>query len=539
MHPFKANIGQLSVPEQFTFPFYYTPNPLCVQAAEEVQSYLESRTDWHEELQKGKMFGVLVVRNKQGEIGYLAAFSGNLAGSNHHSFFVPPVYDLLNPDGYFKEEEERISAINRKIAEEETAHGIKELQNSLTELKEEQKTFLKTKEEDYKQAKERRAVLRQSGTLSEDELEKLNRQSQFEKAELKRWKTKFQSEADTLAKKIREKQDNIQRLKDERKTRSAALQRWIFSQFQMHNAKGEVKDLCEIFAGTPQGIPPAGSGECAAPKLLQYAYLHGLHPLAMAEFWWGNSPKGEIRKHRYYYPSCKSKCEPILNFMMQGLEVEPNPLLTSKTDTDQLDTVYEDEYLLVVDKPSGMLSVPGKTEQISVASIMAGRYPEADGPLIVHRLDMDTSGLLLIAKTKEIHAELQKQFENQQVKKRYIALLSGKPDVPPTGFIRLPLLPDFENRPLQTVNHEYGKPAVTRYELLEDNCHTRIAFYPETGRTHQLRVHAAHPDGLNTPILGDPLYGQPAERLYLHAERLEFRHPVTHKIMRITQEAPF
>lgn len=539
MHPFKANIGQLSVPEQFTFPFYYTPNPLCVQAAEEVQSYLESRTDWHEELQKGKMFGVLVVRNKQGEIGYLAAFSGNLAGSNHHSFFVPPVYDLLNPDGYFKEEEERISAINRKIAEEETAHGIKELQNSLTELKEEQKTFLKTKEEDYKQAKERRAVLRQSGTLSEDELEKLNRQSQFEKAELKRWKTKFQSEADTLAKKIREKQDNIQRLKDERKTRSAALQRWIFSQFQMHNAKGEVKDLCEIFAGTPQGIPPAGSGECAAPKLLQYTYLHGLHPLAMAEFWWGNSPKGEIRKHRYYYPSCKSKCEPILNFMMQGLEVEPNPLLTSKTDTDQLDTVYEDEYLLVVDKPSGMLSVPGKTEQISVASIMAGRYPEADGPLIVHRLDMDTSGLLLIAKTKEIHAELQKQFENQQVKKRYIALLSGKPDVPPTGFIRLPLLPDFENRPLQTVNHEYGKPAVTRYELLEDNCHTRIAFYPETGRTHQLRVHAAHPDGLNTPILGDPLYGQPAERLYLHAERLEFRHPVTHKIMRITQEAPF
>ena len=539
MHPFKANIGQLSVPELFTFPFYYTPNPLCVQAAEEVQSYLESRTDWHEELQKGKMFGVLVVRNKQGEIGYLAAFSGNLAGSNFHDYFVPPVYDLLNPDGYFKEEEERISAINRKITEEETNTFIKVLQNRLTELKEEQKTFLRTKEVDYRQAKEHRAVLRQSGTLSKEELEKLNRQSQFEKAELKRWKTKFQTEADTLAAKIREKQDNIQKLKDERKTRSAALQRWIFQQFKMHNAKGEIKDLCDIFAETPQGIPPAGSGECAAPKLLQHAYLHGLHPIAMAEFWWGESPKGEIRRHGYFYPSCKSKCEPILNFMMQGLEVEPNPLLASKTDTDFLETVYEDDYLLVVNKPSGMLSVPGKTDQSSVYSLMAERYPEATGPLVVHRLDMDTSGLLLIAKTKEIHACLQEQFEKQEVKKRYIALLSGKPDTPPTGFIRLPLCPDYENRPLQTVNHEYGKPAVTRYELLEDNCHTRIAFYPQTGRTHLLRVHAAHPDGLNTPILGDPLYGQPAERLYLHAERLEFRHPVTNKIMRIMQEAPF
>ena len=539
MHPFKANISHLPLPELFSFPFYYTPNPLCILAAEEVQSYLEARSDWHEELQKGKMFGVLIVRNPQGETGFLAAFSGNLAGNNHHDYFVPPVYDLLNPDGYFKEEEERISAINRRIKEEENTNGLKELQARLADLKKEHAHLLITKEEEFKQEKERRSMLRQSGELTETELEQLNKQSQFEKAELKRWKKKFQQEVEAQEALIRQKQESIQQLKDERKTRSATLQEWIFQQFQMRNARGEVKDLCEIFAPTPQGIPPAGSGECAAPKLLQYAYLHGLHPVAMAEFWWGDSPKGEIRRHGYFYPSCKHKCEPILNFMMQGLEVEPNPLLASKSEADSLETVYEDEHLLVVNKPSGMLSVPGKTDQVSVYSLMAERFHEATGPLVVHRLDMDTSGLLLIAKTKEVHACLQEQFEKQEIRKRYIALLSGKPDVASTGFIRLPLCPDYENRPLQKVDYEHGKPAITRYELLEDTAHTRIAFYPATGRTHQLRVHAAHPDGLNTPIKGDPLYGQPAERLYLHADRLEFRHPVTNKTLRITKEAPF
>lgn len=539
MHPFKANIDHLPIPEQFTFPFYYTPHPLCILATKEVQTYLQSRTDWHEELQKGKMFGVLVVRNPQGEMGFLVAFSGNLAGSNYHNYFVPPVYDLLNPDGYFKEEEERISAINREIASMESDTSLKEIQARLEELKDAQKKAVKFQEDCYKEEKLHRAELRNSGKLSEEELEKLNKQSQFEKAELKRQKNKFKQDIESQEESIRQIQENIRQLKDERKSRSAALQRWIFQQFQMRNAHGETKDLCKIFASTPQGIPPAGSGECAAPKLLQYAYQHDLHPVVMAEFWWGDSPKGEIRRHGYFYPSCKHKCEPILNFMMQGLEVEPNPLLTSNTVSEQLETVYEDEYLLVVNKPSGMLSVPGKTGQASVYSIMTERYPEATGPLVVHRLDMDTSGLLLIAKTKEVHACLQEQFEKQEIRKRYIALLSGKPDTPPTGFIHLPLCPDYENRPLQKVDYEHGKPSVTRYELLEDAQHTRIAFYPQTGRTHQLRVHAAHPEGLNTPIVGDPLYGQPAERLYLHAERLEFRHPVNNKYLRTSTECPF
>ena len=440
-----------------------------------MQAYLATRTNWHEELQRGKMFGVLVVKDAQGQTGYLAAFSGNLAGSNHHEYFVPPVYDLLNPDGYFKEEEARISEINRQISE---------LQNTPSSV-------IQT-------------------TEGRKDLEYTN--------------------VDTL----------IQQLKEERKQRSIALQQWIFEQFVIQNARGEETDLYTLFIEHAHRNPPAGSGECAAPKLLQYAYTHQLQPIAMAEFWWGDSPKGEIRRHGHYYPACRHKCEPILGFMLQGLEVEPNPLLTSNTDVEQLETVYEDDFLLVVNKPAGMLSVPGKTGQASVLTLLQERYPDATGPILVHRLDMATSGLLLAAKDKDTHTQLQKQFEGRSVKKRYIALLEDIPQAEPKGFIRLPLRPDFDNRPLQMVCYEYGKPAVTRYEIINViHQHTRIAFYPETGRTHQLRVHAAHPEGLNCPIVGDPLYGQPANRLHLHAERLEFRHPITDKRMQIIKEAPF
>ena len=457
IHSFPIATNNLPLPQLFTYPFHYTPHPLCVKAAEEVQQYLQTRTDWHEELQQGKMFGVLVVKTPTGEVGYLAAFSGNLAGSNHHDYFVPPVYDLLNPDGYFKEEEARISAIN--------------------------------------------VMLNHTNDNN---------------------------------------QEIIEALKEERKQRSIALQQWIFEQFRLRNARGEEQDIYSIFTQTAHRNPPAGTGECAAPKLLQYAYLNNLQPLAMAEFWWGDSPKGEIRRHGHYYPACRHKCEPILNFMLQGLEVEPNPLLTSNTDATQLETVYEDDYLLVVNKPAGMLSVPGKTGQASVLTLLQERYPDATGPILVHRLDMATSGLLLAAKDKDTHALLQKQFEGRTVKKRYIALLEGIPQAEPKGFIRLPLRPDFDNRPLQMVCYEYGKPAVTRYEIMDtENDRTLMAFYPETGRTHQLRVHAAHPEGLNCPIVGDPLYGQPADRLYLHAERLEFRHPVTGQRLQIQKEAPF
>ena len=317
----------------------------------------------------------------------------------------------------------------------------------------------------------------------------------------------------------------------------------------MLNARNEIKDLCQIFLNTPQGTPPAGAGECALPKLLQYAYLHNLHPLAMGEFWVGKSPKDELRREGHFYPSCKNKCEPILKHMLTGLQVEPNPLEKNHWETCELETVYEDKWLVVVNKPCGMLSAPGKLTSVSVYTLLREKYPDADGPLIVHRLDMATSGLLLAAKTKTVHQTLQTMFATRQVQKCYIAMLEGivKED---EGVIDLPVCPDYANRPRQMVHSEYGKPAITRYKVLgRKDGKTRIAFYPLTGRTHQLRVHAArthqlrvhaaHPDGLNCPIIGDELYGKKADRLYLHAAGLSFIHPVTHQPLVIRKEAGF
>ena len=341
----------------------------------------------------------------------------------------------------------------------------------------------------------------------------------------------------------------IEQLKTERKERSAALQRKLFEQFRMLNVRGEVKDLYTIFEQTVQKVPPAGAGECALPKLLQYAYLHQLKPLAMAEFWWGDSPKNEIRHHGYYYPSCKGKCEPILQHMLQGLKVDENPLLNSIHEDEELEIVYEDEWLVVVNKPTGMLSVPGKEEdRDSVYHRLKKKYPDATGPMIVHRLDMATSGLLLVAKTKEVHQHLQAQFTSRSIKKRYVAVLDGatatvEKTVPlpgRAGRIELPLCLNPLDRPRQIVSREHGKEAITEYRIIsESEKYTRIAFYPLTGRTHQLRIHAAHPEGLGCPILGDELYGKKADRLYLHAEYIEFRHPISGKILRIQKEADF
>lgn len=537
-HSFSCPVSHITLPEKFTYPFHYTPHPLTVMAAEEVQAYLYTRKDWGKYLKQGKMFGVLIVRTEDGKVGYLAAFSGILAGKNLHKYFVPPIYDLQQPEGFFRLEEDKISAINHQIRKLQVADAYTECKNKLAEAICKSEQSIREARKQQKVARQNREARRQNNP-DDAELAAMTRESQFQKAELKRLKQQWKKHIDALQAEVAAFEANIEQLKTERKTRSAALQHHLFEQFKIRNARGEIRDLCNIFKETEQKVPPAGAGECAAPKLLQYAYLNRLQPLAMAEFWWGNSPKTEIRRHGYYYPACKGKCEPILKHMLQGLDVEDNPLLNDQHHDTELEIMFEDDWLLVINKPAGMLSVPGKTNLDSVYQRVQSRYPEATGPMIVHRLDMSTSGLLLIAKRKEVHQNLQAQFKSRTVKKRYIALLDGL-ITQDEGIIELPLCLDPADRPRQIVNNKYGKPAITTYQVLSRNpTQTRIAFYPHTGRTHQLRVHAAHPSGLNTPIIGDELYGKGANRLYLHAEFLEFRHPVSGEIIQIEKKADF
>jgi pseudouridylate synthase len=537
-HSFQTSIAGIELPRLFTYPFHYTPHPLCVMAAGEVQAYINKQTRWKEELDKGKMFGVLIVRTSNGQTGYLAAFSGNLCGSNSHSFFVPPVYDLLKPDGFFKIEEEQISAINHQIGQLQNCDRYLELQQKMERETASSQQALSEARKVLKAAKEKREQ-RRLHRPNENEQAAMIRESQYQKAEFKRLERYWKEQISEIKTEMESFSSQIEALKAERRNRSAALQQKLFQQFNFLNAKGETKNLCAIFEETVQKTPPAGAGECAAPKLLQYAYLSGLSPIAMAEFWWGESPKTEIRHHGYYYPSCRGKCEPILRHMLQGLNVEPAPSERYSLSQNMPEILFEDQWLLVLHKPEGVLSVPGKSEEQSIYSLLRARYPEATGPLVVHRLDMATSGLLLAAKTQEVHRHLQAQFENRSIKKRYIALLDGiLPEE--EGVIDLPICPDYLDRPRQMVNEELGKTAITRYRVMDrKNGQTRIAFFPLTGRTHQLRVHAAHPLGLNCPIVGDELYGRKAERLYLHAEYLEFIHPVSGQRMVIEKKAEF
>ncbi|MCW3806201.1 RluA family pseudouridine synthase [Plebeiibacterium marinum] len=551
---FQEDISKINLPEKFTYPFYYEPHPLCIIAAKELQQHLLTQQVWKHDFgidhfvegtNIGKMFGVMIVETPDGQIGYLKAFSGKLAGTNTLPGFVPPVYDLLDKNGFFKPEEDLISQINLQIQHLEESSQYKNLkdsyQRSLSSSTRELSDFksfmkLEKKKRDNKR-KEQEAVL--SPVLFEELKEELKQESlkhQYDYKQLrKHWEAevlKNKTELDLFLAKI-------DTLKDERKNRSALLQQKLFEQYRFLNFMGEKVDLCDIFKHTSQKIPPAGAGDCAAPKLLQYAYLNNFKPIAMAEFWWGQSPKSEIRKHGNFYPSCNSKCKPILGHMLKGLQVDENPIQNPTISTHELETVYEDDDIVVVNKPAEFLSVPGKETEDSVWFRMQQKYPDATGPLLVHRLDMSTSGLILIAKNKEAHKILQKQFLNRTVQKRYVALLDGiiKED---QGLVDLPLRVDLDDRPRQLVCYEYGKPARTKYKVLErTNGKTRVHFFPITGRTHQLRVHAAHPQGLNTPIVGDDLYGTKSNRLYLHAEYLEFIHPTSGKNIKIKKQPEF
>ena len=599
-HPlYHTRIEEL--PQKMNNPLDYIPHPLCIEACEELQTYLAKRKNWQEEISRGKMFGVLIVENSpqnialgNPQIGYLAAYSGQIGGRSDWEDFVPAVFDYLQPDGYFKTHEAEITRINQSIKQLEDDEPMKEAKKLIASLTEERKKTITAYQEKIKEAKAKRDARREEAhldpehkALTPEEEQAMTKESQFMKAELRRLK-KSLAEKTTLETEYVDYQDNLQRLKQLRKTLSDALQQWLFSQFRMLNYQGESKDLLEIFRDAAfqddtrrdsasrdslqasivskrasfKMIPPAGSGECCEPKLLQYAYEHGYKPLQMAMFWWGESPKEEIRHHLQFYPACNGKCKPILHWMLPDevfttikTDISPNNGASIKNADlyNKVETLFEDQELAVIYKPEGLLSVPGKdSQQPSVYALMRKKYPAASGPLIVHRLDMATSGLMVIAKTEFAYHRLQKEFLHHRVQKKYIAIIGCKDKeacnrlakVSKRGraFLSLPLLPDYLDRPRQIVHHEQGKEAITEYEILEriDDTHLRLALYPKTGRTHQLRVHCAHQEGLNAPILGDPLYGnEKASRLHLHAEEITFEHPLTGKQMTIKRKADF
>ena len=524
-HLLGDEVATVELPRQFTCPFLYEPHPLALVAVGQVQQYVASRTDWADEMAAGKMLGVLVARDGQGRLGFLAAFSGNLAGSVRHDYFVPPVYNLLDPQGEFKQGEAQITAINHEVERLERAPELVALHQREIAARQKMCDEINRFKALMARHKHERDERRLAGDLTDEERETLLNQSRFEKAELKRVRQRHEAEIQQIADEIAASQQRIDELKAQRKVMSEALQERIFRLFVVSNARGERRDLVEVFR--PLGaLPPAGAGECCAPRLLNYAFNNGLQPVCMAEFWWGASPVGEVRHHGHFYPACRSKCKPILEFMLQGLDVEPNRL-EQPMGNGEVEVVYDDQWITVLNKPSGMLTVPGKALDDSLLSRYREAHPEAVGPIVVHRLDQETSGLVVFAQDKATHKALQQQFEAHSVKKRYIALLDGIV-TRDEGVIDLPLRPDVDDRPRQRVDHEHGKPAITRYHVLERRGgHTLIALQPLTGRTHQLRVHCSHPLGLNCPIVGDRLYGRASSRLMLHAQSLTIVHPAT------------
>lgn len=539
-------------------PFYYTPSPECLQAVGELTDWLNGKPsafcdhsvpeEFKREIGKGKMFGVLVVEHGTGQSSprYLAAYSGQVCGRSDWEEFVPAVFDYLQPDGYFKRHEAEITEINRQIERMEGDGAQAVMANDhLQECQDTRPQADKT---------------RHDGETEDDYV----RRRQFENAELHRWKVRERERRAATDAAMRQKEEKIASLRTLRRQKSDDLQRWLFRHFIIRNGRGEKRDLIDVFA---QSLPPAGSGECCEPKLLQYALTHGMKPRSMAMFWWGESPQKEVRHHLHFYPACNGKCKPLLYWMLQGIDVDANPLESNERDAmliPKMKTLYEDDAICVIDKPAGMLSVPGKSGRESVLGIMRKRYPESQSPLVVHRLDMDTSGIIVIAKTMEAYHALQRQFTIHEVTKRYVAVLekpiteccSGmatskkKPLRLKTeqehakGELALPLRPDLDDRPRQVVDFVHGRNAVTHYEKIGER---QVWLWPQTGRTHQLRVHCAHELGLGNPILGDPLYGTGKlaqqgsypNRMFLHAEEISFHHPVTGRRMSFVSKAPF
>ena len=586
----------------FTNPFRYVPHPLVRKAAREVMERLDRQIaegklpyEVARGFREGKMLGVLICHPKEEEqssdVRILSAFSGSVGGTSIVEGFVPPIFDLTEDNGHYRRHEAEISAINKEVEDI--------IRNVLDPLSASLKEACEAKDKDMLRLRE---LKKSASGIAE---------SQFANGEIKRAKDRWKSSIGELEGKINGIKERISELKKLRAGKSDELQKWIFSQYIVHNASGEKASILEVFQR--QGImPPGGTGDCAAPKLLNYAYLNGLQPVAMGEFWYGKSPSTAVRTHGHFYPSCTSKCGPLLGFMMKGLSADvlqgppsayadtPYPgvgmsltyiqhlnqhsLIHTSATSDivhsyytfnaDVKIIYEDEDILVAVKPSGIPSVPGLDGRQSLQELlMETRDGQEKSIRSVHRLDMDTSGVILFAKNAEAEVDLKRQFEEHSVKKTYMARLSPadthsfSSDVPilnpgDKGKIELPLNPDYDESPRQKVDQVQGKTALTEYEVVSTNEDgtTDILFYPHTGRTHQLRVHSAHLSGLGRPILGDLLYGgcgsvwsesgesrpsmNPNEptgyhRLYLHARSITFRHPSTGETLTFSVPLPF
>ena len=535
LNSFNKTFQDKELPESFTNPFDYTPHPLCIQAAQQLQAQLGDPKP----CTKGKMYGLLVVKDKNGDLGFLAAYSGNEQAQSTQISFVPQIFEITNPNGFFRKGEAELNKISEAIYNEENSPELEQLLKQLDDQKEKANSALKEAKLAISKAKEERQAKREEASNKTDKdsiLKQLIKESQTEKSKFNKLKKSCKEQVEEVQLKLDTYYQHVNELKQLRKIQSAQLQKRIFDNYLFLNIKGKTKSATAIFQETDAKVPPAGAGDCCAPKLLQYAFQNRLKPIAIAEFWWGPSPKKEIRKHGYFYPACKSKCEPILGHMLKGLEIEKSKAENKKL---AIKVLYDDDSIAIINKPAGLLSVPGKEEQESVYNQAKALYPNSEDPLIVHRLDMATSGIMLVAKTKSAHEILQKQFLSKTIQKRYVAILGGT-ITKDSGIIKLPLRVDLEDRPRQMVCFEYGKPALTKWNVVErTQTQTRVHFYPITGRTHQLRVHSAHQNGLNTPIIGDELYGIKNERLMLHAEEITFVHPSTQKKLTFRSLADF
>ena len=550
---FKTNISEVQLPKKFTFPFYYEPHLLAKIASNEIQEYLESQKDFnhdfglkanHSGSAVGKMFGVLVVKNTENKLGYLAAFSGKLDDKSLPKKFVPPVFNMRTEGSFYTKGEAEIDEINSGLSAIINNDNYRDLKDKFQQITLEIDTDLEVQRKKMKVSKQNRKLQKKSAALTFNEIdfknltEKLKQESYNEQFFYRELQEYYQIKLNKVAQNLKIYNDKIDLLKKQRKEKSNYLQETLFSKYAFLNQQKELKNLLDIF-DNPIVKPPAGSGECAAPKLLQYAFANDLKPITIAEFWWGISPKSAIRKHKNYYPACQSRCKPILTHMLKGIAMDDNLLLENLSEKQELKILFEDDTIVIINKPAEFLSVPGKEIRDSVYTRIKAKYPNATGPLIVHRLDMSTSGILVLTKTKEAHKILQSQFIKRTVKKRYVALLDGELHTE-KGNIHLPLRVDLDDRPKQLVDFTYGKNAETNWEIIRrENSKTRVYFYPITGRTHQLRVHAAHKDGLNTPIFGDDLYGKKENRLHLHAEFIEFIHPSTNQKISFRVEADF